>query len=82
MANIKPVIISTMGDMAEHGYYISIHYESCNRWRDIDPQKWLDQGLPDVEYTQAEFKCEDCGKCGKKQVRSVETDLMGHITKH
>ena len=61
MAHIRPIVIRTISDLAANNMYISIHCEACERWNDIDPEAWIDGGLPDVDYVQAVFKCEDCG---------------------
>lgn len=82
MAHIKPVVISTISDLAHYDFYIAIHCEECDRWREIDPQVWLDEGLPDVDYTQTVFKCETCGSKGHKQIRSIAAERQGIGVKH
>ena len=74
MAYIKPIVIRTMSDLADNNMYISIHCEACERWNDIDPEAWIDEGLPNVDYVQAVFKCEDCGARGQKQIRSRDAE--------
>ena len=37
-------------------------------------EAWIDEGLPDVDYIQAVFKCEDCGAKVQKQIRSHDAE--------
>lgn len=82
MACIKPIVIRTMGDLADNNMYISIHCEPCERWNDIDPEAWIAEGLPDVDYVQAIFKCEDCGATGQKQIRSHDAERESLFMPH
>ena len=82
MAYIKPIVIRTMSDLADNNMYISIHCETCERWNDIDPEAWIDEGLPDVDYVQAVFKCEDCGAKGHKQIRSHDAERESLFMPH
>ena len=52
------------------------------RWNDIDPEAWIDEGLPDVDYVQAVFKCEDCGARGHKQIRSHDAERQSLFMPH
>ena len=82
MAYIKPIVIRKMSELAENNMYISIHCESCERWNDIDPEVLIDEGLPDVDYVQAVFKCEDCGARGQKQIRSHDAERQSLFMPH
>ena len=64
MAHIKPIVVRTISDLAGNNMCISIHCKPYERWNDIDPEAWIEDGLPDVDYVQAVLKCEDCGVTG------------------
>ena len=82
MAYIKPIVIRTISDLAANNIYMSIHCEACERWNDIDPVVWIDEGLPDVDYVKAVFKCDDCGATGQKQIRSHDAEKESLFMPH
>ena len=43
MAHIKPIVINKMSELSENNMYISVYCDSCELWRDIDPEVWLDE---------------------------------------
>ena len=82
MAHIKPIVVRTMSDLASNNMYISIHCEPCERWNDIAPEAWIEDGFPDVDYVQAVFKCEDCRARGQKQIRSHDAERESLFMPH
>ena len=82
MAHIKPVVINKMSELSENNMYISVYCDFCALWRDIDPEVWLDEGLPDVDYVQAVFKCSECGTKGQKQIRSLDAEKESLFMPH
>ena len=82
MAHIKPIVVRTISDLAGNNMCISIHCEPCERWNDIDPEAWIEDGLPDVDYVQAVLKCEDCGVTGQKQIRSHDAERESLFMPH
>jgi len=82
MAHFKPLVISTISDLAHYDLYIAIHCEEYDRWRESDPQVWLNKGLSDVDYVKAVFKCDDCGATGQKQIRSYDAERESLFMPH
>ena len=82
MANIKPIVFSKMSELSENNMYISVYCESCEVWRDIDPEMLIEDGLPDVDYVQAVFKCEDCRAIGQNQTRSHVAERQSLFMPH
>ena len=82
MAHIKPIVVRTMSDLADYNMYISIHCEPCDRWNDIDPEAWIEDGLPDVDYVQAVFTCKGYGARGRKQNRSHDAERESLFMPH
>lgn len=78
-----PITIRTISDLAESGMTLGLYCLECDRWGEIIPQEWLDEGKPDVNYVQQKFKCSQCGGRADKQLRpplsgfSVETAYQG-----
>ena len=69
MSGHTPIVISNIRDLAENGMSLGLYCLPCNRWDEIIPQKWLDEGKPNINYVAKNFKCEDCGETASKQVR-------------
>jgi len=82
MAHIKPIVIRKISELAENNMYISIYCEPCERWNDINPEAWIEDGLPDVDYVQAVFTCSDCGATGQKQIRSHDAEKESLFMPH
>ena len=82
MAHIKPIVIRKISELAENNMYISIYCKQCAVWNDIDPVVWIDEGLPDVDYVKAVFKCDDCGAIGQKQIRSHDAERESLFMPH
>ena len=56
-----------MRDLAGNNMYISIHCEPCERWNDIDPEPWIEDGVPDVDYVQAVLNLKNVELQGKSR---------------
>jgi hypothetical protein len=69
----KPIVLSTISDLAETGMTLGLYCLECDRWGEIIPQEWLDAGKPDVDYVQQRFKCKECGGRADKQLRPPPT---------
>ncbi|MEK9685275.1 MAG: hypothetical protein VW226_12060 [Rhodospirillaceae bacterium] len=81
MTDLEPILVNTMSELAEHEFGIALYCESCDRWEQVDPTDWLDQGLPDISYAEMGFKCGECGAKGHKQVYPLvdgEMDMVAH----
>ena len=65
-----PITIRTISDLAETGMTLGLYCLGCDRWREIIPQEWLDEGKPDVNYVEQRFQCRECGERADKQLRS------------
>jgi len=70
MSGHKPIVISNIRDLADNGMSLGLHCLPCNRWDEIIPQEWLDEGKPNINYVEKNFKCGDCGETASKQVRN------------
>ena len=70
MSGHTPIVISNIRDLAENGMSLGLYCLPCNRWNEIIPQKWLDEGKPNLNYVSKNLKCEDCGETASKQVRN------------
>ena len=68
-----PITIRTISDLAESGMTLGLYCLKCDRWGEIIPQEWLDEGKPDVDCVEQKFKCSKCGGRADKQVRSSPT---------
>ena len=75
MQSKTPIVIETMSDLAAHDMTLALYCISCDRWYEIIPQHWMDEGNADVVYVEREFKCKDCGKYAEKQVRTKSIGL-------
>ena len=71
----KPVIILRMSDLRDNHMTLGLFCLECDRWGEIKPQSWLDEGKPDLNYVEQRFKCGQCGGRATKQVRSNYTGL-------
>ena len=67
--NNKPIVISNISDLADNEMPLGLYCLPCDRWGEIIPQEWLDEGKPNINYVAKNFKCEDCGETASKQVR-------------
>ena len=65
----KPVIIRRMSDLKDNHMSLGLFCLECERWGEILPQEWLDNGKPDLDYVAQRFKCSECGVQAIKQVR-------------
>ena len=65
----KPVIIRRMSDLKDNHMSLGLFCLECERWGEILPQEWLDNGKPDLDYVAQRFKCSECGIQAIKQVR-------------
>ena len=65
----KPVIIRRMSDLKDNHMSLGLCCLECERWGEILPQEWLDNGKPDLDYVAQRFKCSECGVQAIKQVR-------------
>ena len=77
----KPIIVNKMSELAEHEFTIALHCETCDHWERVDPDDWLQQGLPDIHYSEIGFKCGECGKKGQKQLYPLingEMEMIAH----
>ena len=70
MSGHTPIVISNIRDLANNGMSLGLHCLPCNRWDEIIPQEWLDEGKPNINYVEKNFKCGDCGETASKQVRN------------
>ena len=70
MSGHQPIVISNIRDLADNGMSLGLHCLPCNRWDEIIPQEWLDEGKPNINYVEKNFKCGDCGETASKQVRN------------
>ena len=78
-ADQKPVIIRRMSDLRNNNMTLGSACLECDRWGEVVPQKWLDDGKPDLNYVEQRFKCSECGGRATKQVRSQPIDLSGGL---
>ena len=66
----KPVIIRRMGDLRDNHVTLGLFCLECDRWGDVIPQEWLDDGKPDLNYVRQRFRCRECGgPAGKQMLR-------------
>ena len=65
----KPVIIRRMSDLKDNHMSLGLFCLECERWGEILPQEWLDNGKPDLDYVAQRFKCSECGVQAMQQVR-------------
>ena len=65
----KPVIIRRMSDLKDNHMSLGLFCLECERWGEILPQEWLDNGKPDLDYVAQRFKCSEYGFQAIKQVR-------------
>jgi len=80
-AELEPIIVNKMSELAEHEFGIGLYCEACDRWEEVDPNDWLAQGLPDINYSEMGFKCGECGEKGQKQIYPLvdgEMEMIAH----
>ena len=75
----KPVIIRKISDLRDNHMTLGLFCLECDRWGEVVPQEWLDDGKPDLNYVEQRFKCSECGGRATKQVRSQSIDLSGGL---
>ena len=75
MESKAPITIKTMSDLAAHDMTLGLYCISCDRWHEIIPKQWLDEGKGDMVYVGRKFKCKDCGDIAEKQVRAKSIGL-------
>ena len=81
MVEREPIIVNKMSELAEHEFGIALYCETCDRLEEVDPSDWLQQGLPDISYSEMGFKCGECGEKGQKQIYPLvdgEIEMMAH----
>ena len=71
----KPVIIRRMSDPRDKNMSLGLFCLACDRWGEVVPQEWLDDGKPDLNYVEQRFKCSECGGRATKQVRPKPIDF-------
>jgi hypothetical protein len=67
----RPMVISTISDLAKYKTTLGLNCQPYDRWVEIIPRDWLDAGKPDIDYVDQKFKCGVCGGKTDKQVRTV-----------
>ena len=73
----KPVIILKMSDLRDHNMSLGLFCLACDRWGEVIPEQWLDEGKPDLNQVGQRFKCIQCGRTAIKKVRP---ETKGHGT--
>ncbi len=53
----KPVIILRVNDLRDNHMILGLFCLDCDRWREIEPQSWLAESKPDLNYVEQRFKC-------------------------
>jgi hypothetical protein len=48
----RPIVISSMSDLAKYKMTLALNCQPCHRWVEIIPQEWLDAGKPDIDYVE------------------------------
>jgi len=71
----KPVTIRKISDLRDNHMTLGLFCLECDRWSEVVPQEWLDDGKPDLNYVEQRFKCSECGGRATKQVRPEYTGL-------
>jgi hypothetical protein len=56
-----PITIRTISDLAGSGMTLGLYCLECDRWGEVIPREWLDEGKPDLNYVEQKFKCSQCG---------------------
>ena len=66
----KPVIIRRLSDLRDNHMTLGLFCLECDRWGEVIPQEWLDDGKPDLNYVRQRFRCRECGgPADKKMLR-------------
>ena len=81
MVERNSITVNKMSELAEHELGIALYCETCDRLEEVDPNDWLQQGLPDIRYSKMGFKCGECGEKGQKQIYPLvdgEMEMVAH----
>ena len=62
-------IIRRMSDLKDNHMSLGLFCLECERWGEILPQEWLDNGKPDLDYLAQSFKRSERGVQAMQQVR-------------
>ena len=69
MNHILPIHIETISDLANNNMRFYLYCSPCNRWHQLDLDKFIKAGRGDFNYVNARFRCKECGGIAEKQIR-------------
>lgn len=69
MERINPTRLSTLSDLARHGYQLACYCPRCRRWAELDLPHLERQGFAERLVTEFRPRCRTCGTPGEKQLR-------------
>ena len=79
MPSVSPIRIATLADLKANEYRFNLYYQLCNRWHQLDVDKFFEAGRGELNNINARFRCKKCGGAAEKQIRPP---TMEPVTRH
>lgn len=79
MPSVSPIRIATLADLKANEMRLNLYCQPCDRWHQLDLDKFIKAGRGDLNYVNARFRCKLCGGTAEKQIRPP---TMEPVTRH